>query len=121
MEAERIIRHHLETHQYFQTMNPKLRCKNASKSFLQGMPGEGAEALRCRHHHERQIVLCKGINDGEELDESIRKSAYAPVIQSVSVVPAGLTKFRKGLYPLELFNKEDACQVLDQIHGWQQR
>ena len=69
-----------------------------------------------------QIVLCKGINDGEELDESIRKlSAYAPVIQSVSVVPAGLTKFRKGLYPLELFNKEDACQVLDQIHGWQQK
>ena len=69
-----------------------------------------------------QIVLCKGINDGEELNESIRKlSAYAPVIQSVSVVPAGLTKFREGLYPLELFNKEDACQVLDMIHSWQEK
>ena len=35
-------------------------------------------------------------------------SAYAPVLQSVSVVPVGLTKYRKGLYPLEPFNKEDA-------------
>ena len=51
-----------------------------------------------------QIVLCKGVNDGLELENSIRQlSEYAPVLQSVSVVPVGLTRFRKGLYPLELF------------------
>ena len=49
-----------------------------------------------------QIVLCKGVNDGDELEYSLEKlSAYAPVLQSVSVVPVGLTKYREGLYPLE--------------------
>ena len=67
-----------------------------------------------------QIVLCKGINDGAELEHSLEKlSAYAPVLQSVSVVPVGLTKFREGLFPLEPFTKEDAEKVLEQIHRWQ--
>ena len=67
-----------------------------------------------------QIVLCKGVNDGEELEYSLQKmSEYAPVLQSVSVVPVGLTKFREGLYPLESFNKEDAVKVLEQIERWQ--
>ena len=42
-----------------------------------------------------------------------------PVLQSVSVVPVGLTKFREGLYPLEPFNKEDAGEVLDMIEHYQ--
>ena len=67
-----------------------------------------------------QIVLCKGVNDGEELEYSLQNmSEYAPVLQSVSVVPVGLTKFREGLYPLEPFTKEDAKEVLEQIHRWQ--
>ena len=67
-----------------------------------------------------QIVLCKGVNDGDELEYSLEKlAAYAPVLQSVSVVPVGLTKYRKGLYPLEPFNKEDAKKVLSQIERWQ--
>ena len=67
-----------------------------------------------------QIVLCKGVNDGEELEYSLQEMAkYAPVLQSVSVVPVGLTKFRDGLYPLESFTKEDAKAVLEQIHRWQ--
>ena len=67
-----------------------------------------------------QIVLCKGVNDGDELEYSLEKlAAYAPVLQSVSVVPVGLTKYRKGLYPLEPFNKEDAEKVLSQIERWQ--
>ena len=69
-----------------------------------------------------QMVLCKGVNDGKVLDDSIRKmSAYAPVLQSVSVVPVGLTKFREGLYPMEQFQKEDALEVLDIIHSWQKK
>ena len=45
--------------------------------------------------------LCKGINDGEELERSIRDlMKYAPQLQSVSVVPVGLSKYRDGLYPL---------------------
>ncbi len=67
-----------------------------------------------------QIVLCKGINDGEELERTIRDlTGYLPLLRSVSVVPVGLTKFRDGLYPLEPFEKEDAKEVLQVIHRWQ--
>lgn len=67
-----------------------------------------------------QIVLCKGINDGKELEFSIQKlMEYIPVLESVSVVPVGLSRYREGLYPLEPFEKEDACQVIDLIKGFQ--
>ena len=69
-----------------------------------------------------QIVLCRGVNDGEELDRSIRDLVtLMPELQSVSVVPVGLTRYRDGLYPLEPFTKEDACRVLDLIHSWQEK
>ena len=67
-----------------------------------------------------QIVLCKGINDACRLEKTIEDlSGYAPVMESVSVVPVGLTKYREGLYPLEPFDKEDACDVIDIIEGFQ--
>ena len=67
-----------------------------------------------------QIVLCKGINDGEELEKSLRDlSRYLPYLRSVSVVPVGLSRYREGLYPLQPFTKEDAKKVLEQIHRWQ--
>ena len=63
-----------------------------------------------------QIVLCKGVNDGEELLRSMRDlSEYYPNLTSVSVVPAGLTKFRDGLYPLTDFTRDDAAGVIDMI------
>jgi putative radical SAM enzyme (TIGR03279 family) len=69
-----------------------------------------------------QIVLCKGINDGEELERSISDlSKYLPNLESVSVVPVGLSKYREGLYPLEPFTKEDAKKVLNIIHKWQDK
>ena len=67
-----------------------------------------------------QIVLCKGINDGEELEKSIRDlTKYIPCLESVSVVPVGLSRFREGLYPLEMFTPEDAEKVLSMVHGFQ--
>ena len=67
-----------------------------------------------------QIVLCKGVNDREELEYSLEKlSAYAPVLQSVSIAPVGLSKFRDGLYPLESFAKEDAEHLIEQVEHWQ--
>ena len=69
-----------------------------------------------------QIVLCKGVNDGEELKRSIQDlSKYIPYLRSVSVVPVGLTKYREGLYPLEPFTKEEASIVLHTIHKWQEK
>ena len=69
-----------------------------------------------------QVVLCKGINDGEELDRTIKDlSAFLPVARSMSVVPVGLTRCREGLYPLEPFEKEDCKRVVEQIEGWQKK
>ena len=63
-----------------------------------------------------QIVLCKGVNDGEELLRSLRDlSRYYPEMGSVSIVPAGLTKHRDGLYPLTDFTPEEAAAVIDAV------
>ena len=63
-----------------------------------------------------QIVLCKGVNDGDELLRSLRDlSAYYPEMGSVSVVPAGLTKHRDGLYPLTDFTPDEAAAVIDAV------
>ena len=69
-----------------------------------------------------QIVLCKGINDEAALDRTIEDlSSYIPEMQSVSIVPVGLTKYREGLYPLMPFMADDARQVITQTERWQQR
>lgn len=67
-----------------------------------------------------QVVLCQGLNDEEELDRTISDlGKFIPHMESLSVVPVGLTKYREGLAPLKLFGKEDAKKVLKQIHKWQ--
>lgn len=67
-----------------------------------------------------QIVLCKGINDGAILNKSIEDlSRYIPRAKSLSVVPAGLTKHRDGLCDIVSFSKDDALEVINQIHAWQ--
>ena len=70
-----------------------------------------------------QIVLCKGVNDGGGARAYPLRicTKYIPCMQSVSVVPVGLSKYRDGLYPLEPFTKEDACQVIDLIEMWQKK
>ena len=66
-----------------------------------------------------QIVLCRGINDGEELTRSMTDlAAYYPALDSVSVVPAGLTAHREGLFHLEPFTPEECAAVIDQIEAF---
>lgn len=120
-DIDRIIRYHLgPINVSFQAMNPKLRCQMLHNRFA----GEALKKVDRLYENgiemNGQIVLCKGVNDGEELRYSIEAlGKYMPVLQSVSVVPVGLTKFREGLYPLEPFNKEDAGEVLDMIEHYQ--
>ena len=64
-----------------------------------------------------QIVLCKGVNDGEELIRSLKDlEKYFPALDSVSIVPAGLTKHREGLYPLSEYTKDEAEQIIDTVN-----
>lgn len=104
-----------------QTTNPELRCKMLNNRFA----GDALKKIDLLYEAgiemNGQIVLCKDVNDGEELERSIRDlTKYLPYMQSVSVVPVGLSKYRDGLYPLEPFTKEDARQVLATIHKWQE-
>ena len=122
-DIDRIIRYRLEPINIsFQTTNPKLRCKILNNRFA-GEALQKADRL-CEAGIEMngQIVLCKGINDGAELERSISDLAgYLPYLTSLSVVPVGLSDFREGLYPLKPFTKEDAEQVIDCIEYWQRK
>ena len=122
-DIERIVRYHLEPINIsFQTTNPELRCKMLHNRFAGDALKKVDTLYESGIQMNGQIVLCKGINDGEELERSIRDlSKYVPCLQSVSVVPVGLTKYREGLYPLEPFTREDAVKILDTIHRWQDK
>lgn len=66
-----------------------------------------------------QIVLCRNINDGEELDRSMRDlSSLYPFMASVSIVPCGLTDCRDGLYPIEPFDRQTSEQVVRQVENF---
>ncbi len=104
-----------------QTTNPSLRCKMLNNRFAGEALKKIDKLYEAGIEMNGQIVLCKGVNDGAELERSIRDlTKYLPYMESVSVVPVGLSKYREGLYPLEPFTKEDAKEVLDTIHKWQQ-
>jgi putative radical SAM enzyme (TIGR03279 family) len=65
-----------------------------------------------------QIVLCRGVNDGEELLRSLNDlAALYPAMSSVAIVPAGLTKFREKLYPLTDFTPLEAGNIIDMINS----
>ncbi|MBE5906848.1 MAG: DUF512 domain-containing protein, partial [Lachnospiraceae bacterium] len=120
-DVERIITYKMSPiNVSVQTMNPELRCMMLHNRFA-------GEALKKIYRFAEagivmngQIVLCKGVNDGAELEYSLQELfKLAPAMQSVSVVPVGLSKYREGLYPLEPFNKEEAGQTIDIIEKWQ--
>ncbi|MCI8479155.1 MAG: DUF512 domain-containing protein [Oscillospiraceae bacterium] len=69
-----------------------------------------------------QIVACPNLNDGAELDHTLTElSDLYPGVNSISVVPVGITRFRDSLYPLEAYTTESAEQVLIQVEQFSQR
>lgn len=122
-DIDRIIRYRLEPINIsFQTTNPKLRCMMLNNRFAGEALKKADRLYEAGIEMNGQIVLCKGINDGEELERSLSDlTKYLPHLTSVSVVPVGLSDFREGLYPLEPFTKENAGQVIDCVERWQQK
>ena len=120
-DIDRIIIYRLEPINIsFQTTNPELRCMMLNNRFAGDALKKVDKLFEAGIHMNGQIVLCKGVNDKEELERSISDlTKYLPNLESVSVVPVGLSKYRDGLYPLEPFTKEDAIEVLNTIHKWQ--
>ncbi len=98
------------------TTNPELRVKMMKNKrsgevleYLRRLADAGID-LCC------QIVLCKGLNDGKELSRTMCDlEALAPAMQSTSIVPAGLTKFRDGLYELHPFTPDECAEIIKQV------
>lgn len=120
-DVERIITYKMSPiNVSVQTMNPQLRCKMLNNRFAGDALKKIKRFAEAGIVMNGQIVLCKGVNDGDELEYSLQELfKYAPSMQSVSVVPVGLSKYREGLYPLESFNKEEAGKTIDIIEKWQ--
>lgn len=120
-DIDRIIKYHLcPINISVHTTNKDLRCKMLNNRFAGKVLSMIDKLAENFIEMNGQIVLCKGVNDKDELINTIKDlSKYIPHMQSVSVVPAGLTKFREGLYPLEIFNKQDAIEVIDTIEAFQ--
>lgn len=121
-DIDRIIRMKLNVNISVHTTNPELRCKMMHNRFA----GEKLDYLRQLSEAgismNCQIVLCPGLNDGDELRRTLTDLGnLMPNISSVAIVPVGLTKFREGLYPLTMFDKEGAEKAIDIISGFQEK
>ena len=117
-DIDRIIKMHISpVNVSVHTTNPDLRVKMMKNKhagevlrYLDRMAEAGIALCT-------QIVLCKGLNDGAELERTMHDlAAYHPALRSCAIVPVGLTKHREGLYPLESFTPEDATAVIEQVN-----
>lgn len=122
-DLDRIIKYNLSPINIsVHTTNPELRCMMLHNRFAGKINEQIKKLYDAGTIMNGQIVLCKGVNDGEELKRTISDlGAFLPYMESLSVVPVGISKHREGLYPLEPFTKEDAKDVLDIIHSFQQQ
>ena len=94
-----------------------LRCRTAGNLAAQLDKLEAADV-----EYHTQIVLCRDLNDGEELERSLRDIvARQPHALSVAIVPVGLTRFRQDCYPLKSFDKESAARVVEQVEAYQRQ
>lgn len=120
-DIDRIIKYNLgPINISVHTTNRELRCKMLNNRFAGELLAKIDRLYEAGIEMNGQVVLCKNINDGDELRRTIEDlEKYFPVMRSVSVVPAGLTKYREGLYPLESFNHDDAENVIDMIEEYQ--
>ena len=119
-DVDRIIKMHISpVNVSVHTTNPELRVsmmknKNAGRvlSYLDRFKEAGITICA-------QIVLCKNVNDKDELDRSMRDlEKLFPALSSCSIVPAGLTKFRDGLYHLEAFTEDECAEIIEQVNSF---
>lgn len=122
-DLDRIIKYHLAPINIsIHTTDPQLRCEMLHNRFA----GKLMDQIQKLYDHgilmNGQIVLCKNINDGQVLEQTIRDlTRFLPYMESVSVVPMGMTKFRDGLAEVAPFDSDDAARVIDTVERWQKK
>ncbi len=98
---------------------PELRCKMLNNRFAGRVLSIMQKFADNGIYMNAQVVLCKDINDGENLKKTLYDlSELHPYVRSISVVPVGLTAYREGLYQLESFEKEDCLLVIDEVTSY---
>ena len=122
-EVQRIIEMHISpVNISVHTTDPALRVRMMANKragevlrYLDDFSAAGIQ-MNC------QLVLCRGINDGDQLRASLDKllSLY-PAVQSIAAVPAGLTDHRQGLYKLTAYDAATAAETLDILEKYGDR
>jgi len=122
-DVDRIIRYHLpRINVSVHTMNPDLRVKMLHNKRAGEVLAYLKQFVDAGLFLNAQIVLCPDWNDGDELDCTLEKlGELGESLESVSIVPVGLSAHRQGLQPLRGFDKESSRQVIAQVEQWQQR
>ncbi len=122
-DFSRIERYHLSPlYVSVQCTNPVLRAEMLRYKGAADILGQLAKLEAAGADYHTQVVLCYGLNDGEELERTIRDiTARRPHALSLAIVPVGLTKHRSDPFPLVQFDREGAARVIDQVESWQER
>ncbi|MDK2820251.1 MAG: hypothetical protein PWP31_216 [Clostridia bacterium] len=103
------------------TTNPDLRRKLMGNKRSGEIMDQLKELAKNGINMHTQIVLCPGLNDGIELERTVNDlSSFYPAVQSIAIVPVGLTSCREGLYPLRRVTKTEAQKIIDKIKNWQE-
>lgn len=119
-DIQRIIKMHISPINIsIQTMNPALRVQMMKNPFA----GESLKFVRMLTEGgikiNTQIVLCPSYNDGEQLEYSLSELAkLGSNVQSIAVVPVGLTRYREKLTPLRGFFPQEAVEVVKTMERW---
>lgn len=104
------------------TTNPKLRSQMLRTKRAELIMEQLNNLNKANVEYHTQVVLCPGLNDGEELDRTIQDIiSMRPFAKTLGIVPVGLTKFRENCYPLTTFDAEGAKKVIEQVSIWQDK
>lgn len=102
-------------------MRPALRAKMLSNQRAANIEEDLNRLAQAGIEIHTQVVLCPGLNDGPVLEETIeRLASYHPTVQSVGIVPVGLTGHRQGLNSLRAFTAAEAAGLIANITHKQQ-
>ncbi len=116
-DIDRIIKMHISpVNVSVHTMNKELRVKMMNNKKAGDCLDMLYQLAKAGIDLNTQLVLCPGINDGEELKYSLEKlGELYPAVQSVAAVPVGITKHREGLFDMPEYNAETSKKVIEII------
>ena len=119
-EADRIVKMHISPHQYFGAHHePRTALPDDGQPVCRRFTALSLSICRSRRQAELPDRLCHGWNDGEELERTLGDLlALYPSVQSVALVPLGVTRFRDGLTPLTPYVRETALEVVRAGERW---